>query len=785
MQKKLLLSVFAALLSLSTTWAQCPEITIDEKYDHTPSTLYQLNGWDTAITCSVRSIVLNATPFITTQHFNGTYLIEPIPYNPPDTSFHAGQHLNISTDDAWENSAIQFPFTFVFFGEKYTQAVVGSNGIVSFNSGQNGKPSVVGQHCCYAYNVPIPRTDFETASSSDNSKNAIYGIYEDIDPAYLRSTNGTCGMFRQVGGEYPCRYLCASVNGVDQFGNHNHYNTYQIVCYEGTNIIEVHVKERNCCSTTNSGKGLIGLMNHTGQTQVSTKSDPQFDDMGQQKFTNYIEPNSPGAFVAPNRGNQTGGWTGSVTTPEAWRFIPQGTTVKNIQWWRLLASGDSVEVGVTPTDANAIASEAYYTNTDHTTIQASPTTTARYMVSMKYTGANGHNYYLCDTIIIGMDTANTMNLLCEHPQICQGQSTQVTLYYPLSGQSLHSATWNARHVSNGTQSDLPQSRYQLNGNSTQLTLRPADSIEANKIDTTIIYCTATFHNGCSNYDSILILTYPNFELDYEDGICEGQTYTFGGNTYNATGDYTVNFQSEAGCDSIEHLHLTVFSKSHNVDRVDDCKPFTWTSGNGMTYYESSYSDSITLQNRYGCDSIVRLEFTLHPLTAKIVATPENATMDVLNILLTDASINGDSRTWYLPNGGTARDKNFQFSYPVSEDSVEIQMHAVSQYGCEEDASIVIHMLKETFWIPNVFTPSAETNNFFRPYGIGLVDLQMSIFDRRGVLVYRFKDMNDAWDGKDMNGNDLPQGVYTYIVHYKNLVNPDKTNVSKGTITLIR
>ncbi|MBP9990275.1 MAG: gliding motility-associated C-terminal domain-containing protein [Bacteroidales bacterium] len=778
MQKRSLFFAIVALASFSTVWAQCPEITIDQKYDHTPCTLYRLNGWDTAITCDVHSIVLNATPFITTQHFNGTYLIEPIPYNPPDTSFHAGQHLNISTDDAWENSQISFPFDFMFFGQKYNSAVVGSNGLVSFDLTR------VGQHCPYMYSVPIPSPNWPTAA--EPAMNAIYGIYEDIDPAYLRSNNGTCGMFRHVGGEYPCRYLSASVNGVDQFGNHNNYNTYQIVCYEGTNVIEVHVKERNCCSSTNSGKGIIGIQNATGQNQVSTKNNPQYDEnTGLPKFTNYIEPNSPGAFVAPNRGNQTGGWTGDVTTPEAWRFTPQGTTTKNIQWWRLLATGDSVEVGILPTDANALATEAYYTNADHTSIQASPTTEARYMVSMKYTGANGHNYYLCDTIIIGMDTANTMNLSCEHPQICQGQTSQVTLNYPSSGQSLRSATWNARHVLNGAQSDLPETRYQINSASTQLTLRPADSIAENKIDTTIIYCTATFSNGCSNYDSIMIFTYPNFELNYEDGICEGQSYTFGTHTYTATGNYTETFRSEAGCDSVEHLSLTVYQKSYNVDVVDDCKPYTWATGNGLTYYESSYTDTIMLHNRYGCDSTVRLEFTLHPLTAKIVATPENATMDVLNILLTDASINGDSRIWYLPDGNTARDKNFQFSYPISEDSVEIRMHAVSQYGCEEDASIVIHMLKETFWMPNAFTPGAETNNLFRPYGIGLLDIQMSIFDRRGNLVYKFKDKNDAWDGKDMNGNDLPQGSYTYIVHYKNLVNPDKTNVAKGTITLIR
>ena len=181
-----------------SVWAQCPEITIDEKYDHTRSAVCIHNGWDTVVDCRNASLLLNATYFITAEKFNGTYLVEEIPYNPVDTTFHAGNLLNISSDDVWEGSAIQFPFTFMYFGYPYTQAVVGSNGIVSFNS------SYIGQYCAYSYNVPIPSPSFP-------SLNAIYGVYEDIDPRGL--TTGQ-GMFRSVGGTYPCRYLCASVNQV-------------------------------------------------------------------------------------------------------------------------------------------------------------------------------------------------------------------------------------------------------------------------------------------------------------------------------------------------------------------------------------------------------------------------------------------------------------------------------------------------------------------------------------------------------------------------------------------
>jgi len=40
-------------------------------------------------------------------------------------------------------------------------------------------------------------------------------------------------------------------------------------------------------------------------------------------------------------------------------------------------------------------------------------------------------------------------------------------------------------------------------------------------------------------------------------ICTGQSYAFGGNSYNTTGNYTVNFQTVAGCDSLVTLDLLV------------------------------------------------------------------------------------------------------------------------------------------------------------------------------------------------------------------------------------
>ena len=775
--------IVAALLFCLTaiiSQAQCPEITIDEKYDHVPSLVCRNHNWDTIVNCINSTLTLHATPFITTQHFNGQYLIESIPYNPVDTTFHAGSHLNISTDDAWENSSISFPFTFMFFGQPYNSAVVGSNGLVSFDL------THVGQHCPYSYSVPIPSPNWPTAA--ETAMNAIYGVYEDIDPAYLRTSDGTCGMFRSVGGEYPCRYLCASVNGVDQFGNHNNYNTYQIVCYEGTNIIEVHVKERNCCASTNDGKGIIGVQNSTGTTQVSHYHDAAY--LNDPTF--YIQPNSPGAFVAPDRGNQSGGWRTS-TSYEAWRFTPQGETAKNISWWRLFedAAGNIID-SVEFTD-NAGDTNGYYLNTEHTQVSVSPTRTTRYVVKCIYRGANNFLYgvdknSMRDTITVGMGTSRSMSIVTDRTILCEGDvSDQIFLQFP-NEQVLDSCSWSAMKEFNGVKSIMPASSLTTAYTTTRLNSQ-RDLLTRNHIDSTWIFCTAHFRNGCNNFDSILIQTHPNYLFIDTVGICEGESHTWCGMTFTQAIDTTKKYYSQMECDSVRGLHLIVSKLSSSTDYVLDCKPHTWI--NGKTYSADNDDtrpyDTVTLQNKWGCDSLVTLDFTFIPMKAIIEHDPEVATIDELTIELTDQSYGHDSRMWLLPNNRTSTDPQTSIIFPLEgADSMDIYLAVHNNYGCDDTAKAVIRLHKVSQYIPNTFTPDRNDNNRFAPKLQGIInELQCWIYNRRGEQVGYFEGDDGYWDGNDLQGRPCSQGAYVYVLRFHHSLEPNTTQEMTGTITLIR
>ena len=59
---------------------------------------------------------------------------------------------------------------------------------------------------------------------------------------------------------------------------------------------------------------------------------------------------------------------------------------------------------------------------------------------------------------------------------------------------------------------------------------------------------------------------------------------------------------------------------------------------------------------------------------------------------------------------------------------------------------------------------------------------MVIFDRWGGFIFSTENPSDGWEGK-RNGNDVPQGTYSYIIRVKQA--GGKLTESKGILMLIR
>lgn len=120
--------------------------------------------------------------------------------------------------------------------------------------------------------------------------------------------------------------------------------------------------------------------------------------------------------------------------------------------------------------------------------------------------------------------------------------------------------------------------------------------------------TFIYNSGGLDYIAYINLQVnPVYNENLNVSICQGESFSFNGQTYNATCTQTAYLQTAAGCDSTVVLNLTVNPKVYNEFSYIACDSFVW---NQVTYRETG--DYIqTLQSATGCDSIVTLHLTVN------------------------------------------------------------------------------------------------------------------------------------------------------------------------------
>ncbi|MFA7082403.1 MAG: gliding motility-associated C-terminal domain-containing protein [Bacteroidales bacterium] len=105
---------------------------------------------------------------------------------------------------------------------------------------------------------------------------------------------------------------------------------------------------------------------------------------------------------------------------------------------------------------------------------------------------------------------------------------------------------------------------------------------------------------------------------------------------------------------------------------------------------------------------------------------------------------------------------------------------------EEKVSPIIEQdtnaTRRFLFIPNAFTPTATTNNVFKPAYTVLKSYEMKIFNRSGILLFTSKDINKGWDGY-YKGRLCDVGTYVYIIKCENM--DGTTHPEDGIVNLIR
>ncbi len=287
-------------------------------------------GPDQVLPCSQNCTNLTATPFHTGAPTS--YAVGSIPHSPPVAyNLAGGTAVSVATDDVW-SPPIGLPFNFCYFGVNYNTINVGSNGAIQFGGGTAG-----GTYHPWSYTASCPSTALTTAGD-------VFGVYHDIDPTVA----GTVKWY--ILGTAPCRIFVVSFNQLGHFSCNALRSTHMMVLYETTNVIDVYVNNKATCGTWNNGRAIIGIQNPAGTAGIA----------------------------APGR-NAGANWT--VTTPEAWRFTPNGTPNYTIAWFQ----------GATPIGAGA-------------TINVCPGGPATYTAQVTYTMCNGTTVVETDQMNVSYGT---------------------------------------------------------------------------------------------------------------------------------------------------------------------------------------------------------------------------------------------------------------------------------------------------------------------------------------------------------------------------------------------
>ncbi|MDX1650944.1 MAG: gliding motility-associated C-terminal domain-containing protein [Brumimicrobium sp.] len=650
-------------------------------------------GSDVTLTCSDPCTNLTAAPFHTGA--TNTYVANSIPHTPPISYTEpGGTPVSVNTDDVW-SPIINLPFTFCYYGQYYNTVKIGSNGALLLGPASSG-----GFHP-WELTTPVPSTDLTDAGH-------IFGVFHDIDPTIA----GTVQWY--VTGTAPSRIFVVVYNQLGQYGCPTLRSTFMTVLYETTNVIDVYVNEKQTCTSWNSGNALIGIQNTAGTQGIA----------------------------APGR--NTGAW--SVSTPEAWRFSPDGAPIYTVEW---LEGGNVIATGLT--------------------VNVCPTTQTTYTAQATYNSCDGQTIVVQDDVTVTPPAnAPSLSLSTEVPASCGGSDGELTV----SGSGgtpgyLYSIDGGTTFQGSNTFTGLPAGNYTILIQDNTGCLG-SGNFEVTENSTLDLNLSATNITCFGDGDGEIIATGQLGAGSYTYSLNGGAFQANGTFSNLSAGFYTVTVQDANNC-SVQDT-VTLFEPDElllSISDFQDVSCFGLSDGyihlnavGGTGSLEYSIPGDTT-QSSPDFNNLSAGNYTL-------VVTDQNGCSDTVTQTLTEpaapnTTIQFDT-THYCALGGTVAfisgDTGGTFSSTAglsidpSSGSVDLAASSPGTYtvdytytnagGCSYITSTDITVLE----LPNVYAGEDQI----------LCDGESWTVNATGAVNY-------SWNGGIQNGDVLTPGVgnYSYIV----------------------
>lgn len=247
------------------------------------------------------------------------------------------------------------------------------------------------------------------------------------------------------------------------------------------------------------------------------------------------------------------------------------------------------------------------------------------------------------------------------------------------------------------------------------------------------------------------------------------------------------------------------------DTIGGHSSYIWVWGDGDTtqgasasathlYSPGTYTLSLTAFNNHNCQSSQTATITVKSSPqARAYADSYEAGITDPRFIFRDNSFESSSPNirwdWFLDDTlfiGSSQVLPFDLADPLLPSSLAdtgtyaVSLRVTNADGCTDTTAFFIHVFAELlFNAPNAFTPNWDgLNNTFKPYlrYIQPQNYLFQVYNRWGMLVFETTDPEARWDGS-FNGQPCPQGVYIWIVQYRQM--NGKPETQHGNVMLVR
>lgn len=115
-------------------------------------------------------------------------------------------------------------------------------------------------------------------------------------------------------------------------------------------------------------------------------------------------------------------------------------------------------------------------------------------------------------------------------------------------------------------------------------------------------------HGCDSIVQLELIVLPIIEVDLTSTLCEGESFPLGTNNYATSGQYEATFTAVNGCDSIVTLDLTILEPQSTSIEEYLCAGSVYETDQNTYTTSGNYTENYTSNS--GCDSIVNYNITI-------------------------------------------------------------------------------------------------------------------------------------------------------------------------------